>query len=351
MLPSHHEKTSNPLVDYDLIIFDKKFSNPTKLFTISASKILYLISPSIGLGIKGFRRLSSLVFLVRLAIHFMAFECQKSTEVSKSLAICVEKRVSNEKSWKELFVEREYRSKIFLSRYSIDTLHGHTEAVRTVFSIGFCQAHFYLWAGGQLRVSSTCLTLKVLRCQTLNFRIWEHEGPITSLALDPTRIYSGSWDMTVRIWDRSSLECIKILRHGDWVWSLVPHDTTVASTSGNTYSLARSHTGDFIFTGGEDGAMHMFEITGPKPEANVFKMLVLTVLYVEERKVLLGSGTSQRRWKGKRTARAMRGIRYSQEVLASRRKCLQDNPYHHGDQPSSLEPVLTICLVDELQFT
>jgi hypothetical protein len=31
---------------------------------------------------------------------------------------------------------------------------------------------------------------------------------------------------------------------------------------------------------------------------------------------------------------------------------LQDNllPYHHGDQPSSSEPVLTICLVDELQL-
>ena len=29
---------------------------------------------------------------------------------------------------------------------------------------------------------------------------------------------------------------------------------------GNTYALARSHTGDFLFTGGEDGAIHMYEI-------------------------------------------------------------------------------------------
>lgn len=385
------------------------------------------------------------MFLVRLAIHFMAFECQKSTEVSKSLAICVEKSnsntehleiskspldcypkkgilssssskqlscndvllncrrsitdlppaliseilscldpqelgivscvsrvlnslatensvwkevygerwglpivpaplgagVSNEKSWKELFVEREYRSKIFLSRYSIDTLHGHTEAVRTVSLLASAKLIFTsgydmivrMWdmEDGLYIASSRPLgcTIRAVAADTkllvaggtdgfiqgwraveglkhlfdlkgsevpnTEFRIWEHEGPITSLALDPTRIYSGSWDMTVRIWDRSSLECIKILRHGDWVWSLVPHDTTVASTSGsdvyvwdtnsgtlltvihsahvgNTYSLARSHTGDFIFTGGEDGAMHMFEITGPKPEANVFKV-------------------------------------------------------------------------------
>ncbi|KAL0285295.1 UNVERIFIED_CONTAM: F-box/WD-40 repeat-containing protein [Sesamum calycinum] len=40
---------------------------------------------------------------------------------------------SDEKSWKELFVEREFRSKTYLGRYTIETLYGHTEAVRTVF--------------------------------------------------------------------------------------------------------------------------------------------------------------------------------------------------------------------------
>lgn len=38
-----------------------------------------------------------------------------------------------EKSWKELFVEREFRSKTFMGRYTIDMLYGHTEDVRTVF--------------------------------------------------------------------------------------------------------------------------------------------------------------------------------------------------------------------------
>ncbi|KAF9597295.1 hypothetical protein IFM89_016436, partial [Coptis chinensis] len=97
-------------------------------------------------------------------------------------------------------------------------------------------------------------------------------------------IYSGSWDMTLRIWDRYSLKCINVLKHNDWVWSLVPRDSTVATTAGvdvyvwdidtgnlltaiqnahvgNTCSLARSHTGNLLFTGGEDGTIHMFEIS------------------------------------------------------------------------------------------
>ena len=65
--------------------------------------------------------------------------------------------------------------------------------------------------------------------QNTEVRLWGHEGPITALALDLTRIYSGSWDTTVRVWDRHSMKCTAVLRHSDWVWALVPHDTTVAS--------------------------------------------------------------------------------------------------------------------------
>lgn len=249
--------------------------------------------------------------------------------------------VPDEKSWKALFVEREYRSKTFLGRYSIDVLHGHTEAVRTVFLLASAKLVFTsgydsvvrMWdmedglsiassrsLGCTIRAVAADRKLLVaggtdgfIQCwraveglkhlfdlkgsenRESEFRLWEHEGPITSLALDLTRIYSGSWDMTVRVWDRSSLKCIQVLRHGDWVWSVVPHNTTIISSAGsdvylwntgngglmnaihnahvgNTNALARSHTGDFLFTGGEDGAIHMFEIITYSDEADVLKV-------------------------------------------------------------------------------
>ncbi|KAK2640963.1 hypothetical protein Ddye_022726 [Dipteronia dyeriana] len=41
---------------------------------------------------------------------------------------------------------------------------------------------------------------------------------------------------------------------------------------GNTFSLARSHAGDFLFTGGEDGAIQMFEIINDCDEGDVVQV-------------------------------------------------------------------------------
>lgn len=249
--------------------------------------------------------------------------------------------VSGEKSWKELFVEREFRSRTFMGRYSMDNLYGHTEAVRTVFLLSSAKLIFTsgydsvvrMWhmeeglsissshpLGCTIRAVAADTKLLVagstdgfIHCwraaqdlpylfdlrgsqnQNTQSRVWEHQGPITSLALDLTRIYSSSWDMTVRIWDRNSLKCLRLLRHGDWVYGLAPRDSTIATTSGsrlylwdtntgnllavvhnahlgNAYSLARSRTGNFLFTGGEDGAVHMFEVSADHGESNIMKV-------------------------------------------------------------------------------
>lgn len=249
--------------------------------------------------------------------------------------------LADEKTWKELFVEREFRSKTFLGRYTPDFLSGHTDAVRAVFLLASAKLIFTAGYDSVVRIwdmedglsvaSSRPLgcTIRAVAADTKllvaagtdgfiqcwkavdgishlfdlkgsqsidsEFRLWEHEGPITCLALDLTRIYSGSWDMTVRIWDRALFKCVMVLRHSDWVWSIAPHNTTVASSSGsdvyiwdssdgtlasiiphahvgNTYALERSHTGDFLFTGGEDGSIHMFEIADCAGEDGVFKV-------------------------------------------------------------------------------
>ncbi|KAG9157278.1 hypothetical protein Leryth_004940 [Lithospermum erythrorhizon] len=238
--------------------------------------------------------------------------------------------VPDVKSWKELFVEKEFRSRTFMGKYTLDSLFGHDEAVRTVFVLASKKLVFTsgydqtvrMWdmekgisiassrpLGCTIRAVAADTRLLVVggtdgfihgwraeegnphlfdivapQDEARQFRIWEHEGPITCVALDFNRIYSGSWDMSIRIWDRVSVRCLNVLMHNDWVWSLTPHDTTVASTagsdvylwdavqgvkialmngvhSGNSYSLARSHAGKLLFTGGEDGTIHMFEIS------------------------------------------------------------------------------------------
>ncbi|KAH6559401.1 hypothetical protein KP509_1Z010800 [Ceratopteris richardii] len=109
-----------------------------------------------------------------------------------------------------------------------------------------------------------------------------HEGPITSLSMDDSRICSGSWDMTVKVWDRASLTCIRTLIHGDWVWAVALRGHKLVSSSGSdvyswdaetgrclrvragahhgqAYAVECTRSGHFVFSGGEDGIIRMYE--------------------------------------------------------------------------------------------
>lgn len=233
-----------------------------------------------------------------------------------------------EKSWRELYVEREARSKAFLGRFKVDFLQGHTEPIRSVcllassnliFTAGY-DTVLRMWnmeegflvdcsrpLHGTIRAIAADTEMLVVggteafvqgwralpelpqlfdisgvTGQSSEFYLRGHFGPITCLALDYSRIYSGSWDMTIRVWDRASLKCLNILKHGEWVWSLVARGPSVLSTAGSdmytwnvedgelitvrlnvhvgkAYSLKCSQSGHLLFTGGEDGAIHMFE--------------------------------------------------------------------------------------------
>uniref|UniRef100_A0A0D9W9L1 F-box domain-containing protein n=1 Tax=Leersia perrieri TaxID=77586 RepID=A0A0D9W9L1_9ORYZ len=235
------------------------------------------------------------------------------------------------KSWKTLFVERELRSKSFMGRFSVDVLRDHSEDVRTVFLLASANLIFTGGEDSVIRMwdmkegllvdksRQLCCTIRAIAADTgllvtagtnafihcwraveghsypfrisgngtdqnSGFRLRGHEGPVACLALDSLRIFSGSWDMTVRVWDRSEMKCVQKLMHADWVWSVAPHGNTVASTAGRdayvwdirsgelqnvipnahlgrAYSLVRTHLTNMLFTGGEDGAIHLFNVS------------------------------------------------------------------------------------------
>lgn len=53
-------------------------------------------------------------------------------------------------------------------------------------------------------------------------KLAQHTGPVSSVALCASNIFSGSWDYSVRIWDRDTLACRALLSFPDWVDCLAP---------------------------------------------------------------------------------------------------------------------------------
>lgn len=207
-------------------------------------------------------------------------------------------------------------------------MHGHTAAIRCVrllppanlvFTAGY-DSTLRIWdmqeglpvtwsrpLGYTVRAIAVDMNMLVLGGSDAKLRIWRaveglfhifdvsrvvpgasetvlygHDGPITSLGLDETRLCSGSWDMTVRVWDRSSLKCVRIVMHSDWVWSLSLRARRLVTTAGSdvyswdvetgectwvnteahvgqAYAVECSKSGRFVFTGGQDGKVRMYE--------------------------------------------------------------------------------------------
>ncbi|KAJ7571529.1 hypothetical protein O6H91_01G165700 [Diphasiastrum complanatum] len=231
------------------------------------------------------------------------------------------------KSWQELYMAKEARCKALLGRFQMDMLHGHTGAVRAVrllppanlvFTAGY-DSILRIWnldeglpvawsrsLGETIRAVAVDMGMLAVAGSDAIVRLWSaspdcphlfdvagvnpqstehcltgHTGPITCLGLNSSNLYSGSWDMSIRVWERVTYKNILNLLHWDWVWALVPRGRRVLSTAGSdaytwdvetgkmirvrevhvgqAYAVEGSHSGQYVITGGEDGAVRMFD--------------------------------------------------------------------------------------------
>ncbi|KAF0892548.1 hypothetical protein E2562_016845 [Oryza meyeriana var. granulata] len=119
------------------------------------------------------------------------------------------------KSWKTLFVEREFRSKSFLGRFSVDVLRGHSEDVRTVF----------LLASANL-------------------------------------IFTGGNDSVIRMWDMEEGLLIDKSRPLCCTIRAIAADTRLLVTAGtNAFIQCWRAVEDRIVCGGEDGAVKVWNFS------------------------------------------------------------------------------------------
>eukprot|EP00850_Spirogloea_muscicola_P017301 SM000147S01120 [mRNA] locus=s147:266487:268319:+ [translate_table: standard] len=133
-----------------------------------------------------------------------------------------------------------------------------------------------------IRRRMLCLRRSGEKIEGTEEELYGHTGPVSCLGLGSTCLFSGSWDMTARAWSRTSLEVVRSYNHRDWLWALAPRGGRLLSTAGTdayswdvetgrllrvrkglhqgqAYAVEGSRAGHFVFTGGEDGVVHMFD--------------------------------------------------------------------------------------------
>lgn len=141
---------------------------------------------------------------------------------------------------------------------------GHGDAVRALTSSPVPELK-YVFSG------SDDSTVRVWDATTLAcVRVFEgHEDNVRVLSADSRYLYSGSWDKTIRVWDIRSLECVRVLEgHIEAVLALTvmrghlisgSYDTTVRFWNTSTFNCVGKYEG-------HDDAVRVLTSTGEDSE-------------------------------------------------------------------------------------
>lgn len=194
-------------------------------------------------------------------------------------------------SWQSLYGSKMKRLKYWAGKSHQDNLYGHRAGVKCLKLLPSCDLlvtgsldkTLKLWnlsAGMPLATScshggtvrSVVLDPRVLISGSTDhdLRLWKsiedapepcqifdisrapdkvltgHIGPVSSLCLIDAALYSGSWDYTVRVWSRTSWECIQILKFDDWVCSVAARGHHLLVSAGSDVLVHDNSTGQLV---------------------------------------------------------------------------------------------------------
>jgi F-box/WD-40 domain protein 7 len=135
----------------------------------------------------------------------------------------------------------------------VKTLTGHTDAVRALAC-----------ADGRLFSGSYDGTVRVwdensLQCLEI---LKGHTGPVRTLVYAGGCMFSGSYDKTVRVWDVHTLECKAVL----------------SGHTGAVRALVASQTHGYVFSGSDDTTIKVRTLFAFTPHVNIYGCHVYATL-------------------------------------------------------------------------